>query len=324
MKIIPFLAATALFLCAPLRAADDNAESYIRKSFDVSAGGKLTIRADRGSINVKTGSGDRVEIEVTREPGRGQSEEILKRHHISFTQDGKDVLVRAEMEDQKRFWKNNNLKVRYEVTVPAKYDVNLKTSGGSIAVRDLDGDAHTETSGGGLTFTAIKGPVFGRTSGGSIHVAGATRDVDVRTSGGGLTIDDAIGNIVAHTSGGSIHVGQTKGSITAETSGGGIELRGAGGPVSARTSGGSIHAAITSQPNGDCLFTTSGGGIDVKLPADLAFDLDAHTSGGSVSTELSVTMQGEMKKNLLRSKLNGGGPKLTLSTSGGSIHLRKL
>lgn len=324
MKTICLIATAAVLLAAPLRAAEENAESYIRKSFDVGSGGKLTIRADRGSITVKSGTGDKVEIEVTREPGRGQSEEILKKHHLSFTQDGKDVMVRAEMENQKRFWKNNNMRVRFEVTVPTKYDVNLKTSGGSITVRDLDGDARSETSGGGLNFTQIKGPVFGRTSGGSIHVAGASKDVDVRTSGGSINVDDATGNIMAHTSGGSIHVGDTKGAVTAETSGGGIDLKGAAGPVSARTSGGSIRAAITAQPTGDCLLSTSGGGIEVKMPAQLAFDVDAHTSGGSVTTEIPVTMQGEMKKNQLRSKLNGGGPKLTLSTSGGSIHLRKL
>jgi DUF4097 and DUF4098 domain-containing protein YvlB len=324
MRVIALIGAGAVLFGASVWAADDNAESYIRKSFEVSAGGKLTIQADRGSINVKSGPGDRVQIEVTREPGRGQNEEVLKRHHISFTQDGKDVMVRAEMEDEKRFWKNNNLKVRYEVVVPSKYDVNLKTSGGSVTVHDLDGEARAETSGGGLNLGQIKGPVFARTSGGSIHVEGAGRDVDARTSGGGITIDDAMGNIVAHTSGGSIHVGQTKGSVTVETSGGGIELKGAAGPVSARTSGGSIRAAITSQPNGDCLLTTSGGGIELKMPATLAFDVDARTSGGSVSTEIPVMMEGDIKKNLLRSKLNGGGPKLTMHTSGGSIHLRKL
>jgi DUF4097 and DUF4098 domain-containing protein YvlB len=326
MKTLPMLVAALLFGATAFAADKDNpAESFIRKSFDVAPGGKLTIRADRGSIEVKTAAADKVEIEVTREPGRGASADILEKHEISFTQDGNNVNVEARMKDQKsRAWfKGNNLKVRYAVTVPAKYSVNLKTSGGSVSVKDLEGEARAQTSGGSLKFGQIKGPVHGRTSGGSINVT-AAQDVDVETSGGGITVGDTAGNVLAKTSGGSIHVGDVKGSVSADTSGGGIEVNSAAGPVTAHTSGGSIHAAITQQPTGPCTFETSGGGIEVKMASNVAIDLDAQTSGGFVSTEFPVTVQGELKKNHLRSKINGGGPKVILGTSGGSIRIKKM
>jgi DUF4097 and DUF4098 domain-containing protein YvlB len=324
MRTISVMAA-ALLLGVWVHAAD-NGESFIRKTFTVAPGGKLMIHADRGSINVKAGASDKVEIEVTREPGRGASDDILKKHQVTFFQDGNDVSVKAELEGARKGWFNNgnNLRVKYEVSVPSKYNVNLKTSGGTIAVTGLEGDAKAETSGGGLKFAQINGPIYGRTSGGSIDVSGSAKDVDVETSGGGIHVGDAAGSVVARTSGGSIKLGQIKGAITAETSGGGIDVNGAAGPVRAHTSGGSIHASLSDQPAGACTFETSGGGIDLKLAEKVAIDLDAHTSGGSVSTDLPVTVQGTMKHNELRSKVNGGGPKLTLETSGGSIHIRKL
>src|ERR1051326_3958166 len=161
MKTLPIVAATLLFGATAFAADKDNpSESFIRKSFIVAPGGKLTIRADRGSIDVKTAATDKVEIEVTREPGRGADSDILEKHQVTFAQDGNDVTVEARIPGVKNTWgRGNNLKVHYDVTIPAKYNVNLKTSGGSIAVKDLEGEARTETSGGSLKFGQIKGPV---------------------------------------------------------------------------------------------------------------------------------------------------------------------
>lgn len=313
----------ALLLCAPVMAADD--AGFIRKSFNVAPGGKLTIRADRGSIDVKTAGSDKVEIEVMREPGRGAVEDILERHKVSFSQEGNNVSVKAEVEGMKKMWsRGNNMKVKYAVTVPSKYNVDLHTSGGSVSVMDLEGEARAGTSGGSLKFGAIKGRVHGRTSGGSISVNGATEDVDIETSGGGIHIGETGGNVLARTSGGSIKIGDTKGAVTAETSGGGIDVSGAAGPLSAHTSGGSIRASIAKQPSGPCSLETSGGSIEVKMASNVAVDLNAHTSGGTVTTDFPVTVQGELKKNRLVSKINGGGPEMKLGTSGGSIRVKKM
>jgi hypothetical protein len=108
------------------------------------------------------------------------------------------------------------------------------------------------------------------------------------------------------------------------TSGGGIEIEDVSGSLEARTSGGPIRAAISRQPEGDCRLTTSGGGITVHLAPGLSFDLDAKTSGGSVRTDMEVSVRGEIKKNRIEGKLNGGGPELYLRTSGGGIQIKPL
>ncbi|MGH7487484.1 MAG: DUF4097 family beta strand repeat-containing protein, partial [bacterium] len=78
-------------------------------------------------------------------------------------------------------------------------------------------------------------------------------------------------------------------------------------------------------PGGDCRLHTSGGSIKASLAEKVAVDVDARTSGGRVVTELPVVavVQGEHKPNVLRGKINGGGPALSLETSGGSIYLQK-
>jgi hypothetical protein len=67
--------------------------------------------------------------------------------------------------------------------------------------------------------------------------------------------------------------------------------------------------------------STSGGSIRLAVPADFKADLNASTSGGKVDCELPLT--GTTKKSSINGQLNGGGPKVRLSTSGGNIRVAK-
>jgi DUF4097 and DUF4098 domain-containing protein YvlB len=325
-----WIAHCGLLLAAYTLAAGD-VEDRLTQSYRVEPGSKLAVEADRGSIEVKSSAGDQVAIEVLRKV-KGESparaEEVLKNHEVKFSQDGDTVHVRAEMNSG---WASNwrdkgrNLQVRYLISVPKKFNVELKTSGGSIKVADLTGQARSQTSGGSLNFGQIEGPIFGRTSGGSINVAGCQGDVDIKTSGGSIHLGEVDGNINAQTSGGSLTVKQVNGKTMVKTSGGNIDVAEVKGSLEAITSGGSITASVADQPSGDCRLQTSGGSIKVSLSDKVAVDVDAKTSGGGVKTELPVAavVQGEHRPNVLQGKINGGGPTLSLHTSGGGIFLQK-
>lgn len=270
-------------------------EDSISKSFKVGPGGTLTLQTDIGSINVKAVESSTLEVEVLREvktTSEKTAKEILDRFKIDFNQSGKDVFIKAEYERNGlgRFFDKirNRLKVKYIVSVPRIYNVELKTSGGSISVDDLEGEVNTKTSGGSLQFNNIKGNILGRTSGGSIKIGEVEGTIDVHTSGGSISVKEVMGTIKA------------------------------------RTSGGSVKAYISRQPSSNCRLTTSGGSITVYLAEDIRMNVDASTSGGHVSTEFPVIIKGKISKRALRAKINGGGPELFLHTSGGNIHLKKI
>ncbi len=282
----------------------------IEKSFNVSPGGTLTIETDKGSIDVETSNSDRVEIEVIREVDGWNADELLDEFTVDFKQRGDDVIVTGEFEGERsrRGWwggKYRKLKIHYNVVVPRRYNVDLKTSGGGIEVDDLEGEVYCKTSGGSLTFGNVTGDVEGQTSGGSITVGEVDGQVDVHTSGGSIRIDRAKGDVRAKTSGGSISVNEVYGSIDA------------------RTSGGSVSAEISEQPKDDCRLTTSGGNVTVYLSDKVGVNVDARTSGGRVRTDFPVMVRGEISKRSLVAKVNGGGPELYLRTSGGSISLKE-
>jgi DUF4097 and DUF4098 domain-containing protein YvlB len=309
------IALVATFLVASAAYAVD---APIHRSFNVAPGGTLTIDADVGDIRVEPGSGG-VTVDITQ---RARS---ANRHlDVTFDQQQNDVTVRARLEPTSRWFNWSDTEAKFVVTVPSRYNLQLKTSGGDIRVGNLQGQIHVKTSGGGIDLGRIDGQVVADTSGGDVALAGGTGNVDLHTSGGGIRIGDANGSVTAKTSGGSIEVHRTAGDLYARTSGGGITIDEALGTVDAQTSGGSIHARLAQQPRADSRLSTSGGGITISIAPNVSVDLDAHTSGGDVDTDVPVTLLGRQDDSSIQGKINGGGPKLVLRSSGGNIRVRKL
>ncbi len=275
------------------------AQNQLERDFTVSAGGLLTVLAEGGSIEVTAGQGDTVSVQIApRNPEQFQS-----RYEVSFDQH--ENSVRLEIKSREKLsgffdWFKSNQGYFIHASVPPEFNVDLKTSGGSISVDQLRGEVFSKTSGGSLKFTGIEGDVVGKTSGGSIEV------------------DDVFGKVEVATSGGSISVGRAGDNVQVKTSGGNITISEVSGALEAITSGGSIRAGLTG--GGDCRLSTSGGNISVELTGDLGFQIDAKTSGGRV-TASGMAIEGEVAKNRIKGRLNQGGPDLVLRTSGGSIRI---
>jgi len=301
---------TALIISAAF-AGYSETEEHLQKSFTIGSGGKLIVDVYGGSIEVTASDRKDVAVDVYRKismrglDDQAREREELKKHVVTFNQEGNTVTVRSQR-DKTLNWNNKfNFQSRYVIAVPKQFAADLKTSGGSIKVADLNGDLKAHTSGGSLKFAGIRGPIDGHTSGGSINLADTDGKASIKTSGGSIKVNKHKGDVIAKTSGGSISVDDVDGQIQASTS------------------GGSVSASLP-KPVGENRLETSGGGINVAVPGTAALDVDAKTSGGSVNSDLPVATVGEKKRNALQGKLNGGGTPLVLRTSGGSINLKKL
>lgn len=316
MRILLRLLTTLVLLTFSSSFLFGSVEKTEKKSFDVEFGGKLFVDTDKGSININTHSSETILVEVfykVKSNDEELAEKLINDFEISFNNDGTDLEIIAEYKGNKSWLNNifggskwNKLNVKFAITVPEKYNVDLNTSGGGITVGDLMGFVEAKTSGGGLKFGNIQGDIKGNTSGGGITVGECDGNINIKTSGGGIKID------------------KCKGKVYAKTSGGGIKVKEVYGPIDASTSGGSIYASIMEQPREDCKLSTSGGGVTVKLAKDVGVYLDAKTSGGSVNSELPITIKGKTKRSSLQGKINEGGPQLYLRSSGGSINIEEI
>jgi DUF4097 and DUF4098 domain-containing protein YvlB len=327
-----FVSISSLLLAtACCMAADDGTtEKTITKTFTVAPGGALSVDADQGDIEVKSGGSSAVEIVIEREVHGGsdaQQAKILKANKVTFDQSDNKISVESKSEKKSHIFFSHepNLESHFRITVPKRFDVTLETAGGNIKVIDIKGAVDARTSGGNEDFAKIDGRVEAHTSGGNLRASDCADALNLVTSGGNIVIKNYTGpSAQADTSGGNIDVNACSGKLAVKTSGGNIGIDGFSGPsVFADTSGGAVSLKLDKEPAADCLLRTSGGSITARVPEDIAVNLAALTDGGSVTSDLPVTMQGKMREGRLEGKINGGGPNFMLRTSGGDIEVLK-
>ncbi len=224
------------------------------KSFEVSPDGELFLETDLGGIKIETHKSNRVDIKIYLEAETSSDEkaqELFNNFKTEFELRDNIVNIFGEYTKGDRGFfnfKRNRLNVYFEITVPEKFNVDLSTAGGGIAVMNLEGDINVRTSGGSLKFEGVEGRLDAATSGGSIRAdfnSDIERDCSLTTSGGSIEVfvyPESKFNVDARTSAGSVHVdfpvtvmGKLKeNALDAKINGGGPELY-------LRTSGGSIY-----------------------------------------------------------------------------------
>lgn len=277
-------------------------DPYRIEEFSVNGPGNLDVRTSGGHISVEASESSRVRVEMyVRKNGRelSRSDTDLSDFDIEISQSGNTVTAVAKRENGRgwKFWNNNNISISFVVYTPREMSTDLKTSGGHIETEGLSGNQKMSTSGGHLKMSNLMGTV------------------DARTSGGHIEIRDFEGEMSARTSGGHINAMNSSGSINLRTSGGHIDLERISGTVEASTSGGSINAEIASVGQFVDL-RTSGGNVNITVPDGIGFDLDLR--GSRVRTELK-NFSGEVERDEVEGSINGGGPKISARTSGGTV-----
>ena len=315
--------AAALSIATAAYGADD----VIRKGFNVPEGGTLRLVAGVGDITIVTG-GTGVAVEIVRSARGRRGERLMSEHQIDVRQSGNDVVIDGELSRSRHgrfdFGWRDDYEVEWNIRIPRRYNVDVRTAGGFIKLGDIGGTVKARTSGGSIRAGRLQGTASLRTSGGDIHLDGAQSDVTAFTSGGSIHAGDTTGSIEVKTSGGSITLARVGGDVLARTSGGGIRVEDAYGAIDASTSGGSIHARLSRQPQGESRLRTSGGSVTVLLSPAVSVDIDAHSSGGGVTSNVPITVQGTQERDSLRGRIGSGGPRLVLRSSGGGIRINPL
>lgn len=283
----------------------------VEKTFTVQEGGDLKVQTSGGDIEIVSGNGNEVKVtarERINADSDAKADEILQDLELTIEQQGNGVLAKAKYTKSGSgwHWGSTPVTVSFTVVVPRRYNVDLNTSGGNIGLDSIVGRAHLRTSGGNLKLDRVEG------------------EVDGNTSGGNITLQEGTAAVKLSTSGGDIHVDRAGGEADLSTSGGNIVINSVLGRVNASTSGGDIKATIEGELKGSCDLSTSGGNVTVAVQKSAAFNLKSHTSGGNVDADgLTIAIEkGGLGKSSLSGKVNGGGPQLSLGTSGGDIRIR--
>ncbi len=268
------------------RKSDSN---RIEKTFDINAGGQLTIDTEIGDIDVQSVAQDVAKVIIIKDARNDLvfSQETLDDFKVTFNKKGPDLTIKGEFEKGRNYWLSqlHDLKIRFQVTVPQQYDVDLSTQSGDLSIEGVTGKVYTQSSAG---------------------------DVIVK---------NVVGTVNTQTSSGDLRLVKVKGPIFGRSSAGDIALESCQGKVDVKTSSGDIRAETLTQPKQEWKLQSSDGDIVFVLPSILAATIDARTSAGKVSTDFLV--QGnDIRKNRIRGTIKGGGKLLKLRTSAGDIRLK--
>lgn len=301
--------ARALLTAAKIRASSRNGLATItlsqRPRQVVSADMQLTSRPDVQLVTVETFGGDiqvyDIEGVVQAETGGGL---------IQMDRIGSDVSA-----------KTGGGEIRLGAVAGA---IRCYSAGGSIQVERAGRESWLDTAGGDIFVRESGGPVHTSTAGGNIQVQRAASMVSARTAGGRIEVLRADGIVLADNSGGSIQVGSAAG-VRVASAGGSIRLRGSSGALRAVTDVGSILAELMSGVRlQDSILSTGAGDITVSIPSNLSLTVKAlneNGPGGRIISDFSeiLVRQGVAAEGAL----NGGGPVLRLTSTGGTIYLKR-
>ncbi len=300
-KLIPALLALFTLAATSSIYADDEVQNHPLDGIN-----KIDFYTAKSNINL-IGS-DRADLELTLEkPFTGFDPDKVTQ---TVTRQGDTLVIRIEYAKSRTSWlswgDNNKGYKTATLQVPADLIAKIKTSGGNISAESMNSSLVLNTSGGNVQASRISGPLEVQTSGGNIKVEDIAGTVSLRTSGGNINIEGQITALDAHTSGGNI-----KANLRSQL----VE------PLTLSTSGGNVSATLAQGLSAPAKLKTSGGSVSIELPREQAFELHAKSSGGNVSFNHPGKFQGTLNKKEIDGSINGGGPLVTLGTSGGSVRI---
>jgi DUF4097 and DUF4098 domain-containing protein YvlB len=294
---------TACLSASSVAAQRSNSRSNTASSDDpftwsgtLKSGATLRIKNFNGPVDVRAGSGDRVEVRGERRSSNSAA------RNLTFE-------VRHEGDD---------------VTICSVWRGDSACDDGRHNNRDDRSDDGNASS-GHITVTLPKGArVDANTGNGAISVVDAGGDVTVNTGNGDLRVEGTAGRVHANTGNGAVVITGATGRVHATTGNGRVNVSTSTGPVDVNTGSGDIDVRLATLPkDSDMEFRTGNGHVVVTVPASIDADFDASTGNGSVHSDFDVVVRGSLNPRHIHGTIGHGGGSIHISTGNGSVELRK-
>ncbi len=207
----------------------------------------------------------------------------------------------------------------------------LSTStGGNYRIGHVSGRVKILTHSGEIRVVSIGGPADLKSFGGDIVVGPVQGDLKASTMAGDIRAEAVRGSVLADTAGGDIRIASASGSLDAKTAGGDVIVPSVGGSVRAATAGGDVRIGVTSREiRGGVTIHNSGGDVSLTVPPGCKADVELVVTGAedddlairSDFPDLTVSRKHGVQRATV--SLNGGGEKIVVRTSSGTIRLKK-
>ncbi len=261
----------------------------------------FTVTGDIEVTSVMNSQKVRVELYVDRGYAFWSNSKNIDNYRITMIQKGNEVVASVERKSKETGFFSDQMKFSYKIYVPVSLSTELKTSGGHITIKGLEGDQLAKSNAGNIEIDNVKGSIGAYTSGGNIEVFSSRGTIFAHTSGGNISIDESMGELRLKSQGGRITAGRISGSMVARVQGGDIKAHfvHVGQGISLETSAGDIFLELPQAPGYDLVMR----GTDITIPSRMYFE-------------------GTRNRQKVEGKLEEGGAPINLTTNAGKIALK--
>jgi DUF4097 and DUF4098 domain-containing protein YvlB len=206
----------------------------------------------------------------------------------------------------------------------------LSTSSGDYRIGKVSGRVRILTHSGEIRLGGAGAGADLKSFGGDVVVGPVMGDLKASTLAGDIVVDSVSGAALADTNGGDIRINSVGGNLDVRTAGGDIRVTRVGGGVRAASAGGEIRIGVGSKDvRGGVTIRNDGGDVTLAVPADVKAEIELIVTGAddddsairSDFPELVTSRRAGMQR--ATATLNGGGEKIVVRTTSGTIRLKK-
>lgn len=321
-------------------------------------GAHLDIRTNRGNITVHSGNGNELNI-TENKSASGSSEsaaqDLMGKADVSVVEESDGNYAIRTSGPEGRVTVNLDVEVPKDVALVATAnhgDVSISGVGGSVHVEAQNGTVDIRDSGSDVTLTMQKGDAHITGVVGDVSVTGKGNEIEVSGVTGDATVSgNFYGPIRASAIGKTLQCSAEESQVTLEhltgrmvLDSGRIEVSGTAGPANVSTrhkdisiediagrldvsdSHGDIEVRDSKPPREEANIQNETGEVDVTLPGNSNFEIAATSRNGEAQSDFtapSLNVASGDDAGTISGRVGAGGPKITIATTYGTIHLRK-
>ena len=268
------------------------------RSFRVRPGGRLVVDLTSEDVVIRTTNSDEARVRVD---GRGRdAEREFERRRFSADASGDRLIVRTDPPRQRMRFGRTDARYTVTIEIPRRFSAALDLGSGDIQVGQLQGDLVIDLGSGDVSVGDVDGDRIAIETGSGDVVGRALR-----------------GEVVVESGSGDVQIDRVDGRLSVETGSGDVEVGEVTGPIAIDTGSGDVSLALRTAERGSV--STGSGDVSVGIARHAGFDVAL--SGGGIRIDRGLDFSGRNARRSASGRINGGGPRLEVSTGSGDVRL---
>ena len=337
-----------------------HSDNEVLPSQSVPAGAQVTVQTGHGDLTIHAGDVNEIRVEVNKSgsaPSESSARERMKGVRVVIEHSDAGYIVHPVNQEQA----SGNVSVDLDVELPkrvtliatsARGDISISGIGGAISASTQNGDIAIHDAGSDVNIQLQKGDVRVSDVPGNLRISGKGSQIDISDVAGDALIEgDFFGPIrvrnvkntthyasqrtdltLLHLTGqleldsGDIEISDVAGFAKIATHNQDIDVENVAGRLDISNSHGDIRVRYSDPPHEDINVVNDSGEIDLTLPSNSSFQIAAASRSGEVQSDFedaSLRLANESDTGRLNGTVGSHGPRITLTTSYGTIYLHK-